>query len=110
MATKVNLVVDQGTHFTTNVTLTNDDGTAFDLTDYSAASQIKKHYTSSNATNVTVTLGGNTGVMTLTMNNYTTSTFSAGRYVYDVELTDPDGVISRIVEGIVTISPQVTTS
>jgi len=31
----------------------------------------------------------------------------AGRYVYDVEL-DNNGVISRIVEGIVTVTPQVT--
>jgi hypothetical protein len=31
-----------------------------------------------------------------------------GRYVYDVELTDTSNSISRIVEGIVTVTPQVT--
>ena len=44
------------------------------------------------------------------MNNATTSTMTAGRYVYDLELTDADGLISRIVEGTVTVTPQVTTS
>ena len=73
MATKVNLVVDQGADFTTTITLTNDDGSTFDLTDYSAASQIRKHYTSSNATNMSVTLNGNSGIVTLTMNNSVTA-------------------------------------
>jgi len=110
MATKVNLVIDQGADYTTTINLSNDDGSAFDLTGYTAQSKIKKHYTSSNATSLSVTLDGNTGIVTLTMNNATTSTMTAGRYVYDLELTDADGLISRIVEGTVTVTPQVTTS
>jgi hypothetical protein len=110
MATKVNLVVDQGADFTTTITLTNDDGSIFDLTDYSGASQIRKHYTSSNATNMSVTLNGNSGIVTLTMNNSVTAAMTSGRYVYDLELTDSSNVVSRIVEGIVTVTPQVTSS
>ena len=110
MATKVNLVVDQGADFTTTITLTNDDGSTFDLTDYSAASQIRKHYTSSNATNMSVTLNGNSGIVTLTMNNSVTAALTSGRYVYDLELTDSSNVVSRIVEGTVTVTPQVTSS
>ena len=110
MATKVNLVVDQGADFTTTLTLNNDDGSLFDLTDYTGASQIKKHYTSSNSTNMSVTLNGNTGIVTLTMNNSVTAAMTSGRYVYDLELTDSANVVSRIVEGIVTVTPQVTSS
>jgi len=32
----------------------------------------------------------------------------AGRYVYDVETTSGSGVVSRIVEGIITVTPEVT--
>lgn len=110
MATKVNLVVDQGADFTTTVTLKNDDGSALNLENYSGAGQIRKHYTSSTATNFTVTLTADTGIVTLSLSDTQTSALTAGRYVYDVELTDPDGIISRIVEGIVTVTPNVTRS
>ena len=103
MATKVNLVVDQGADFTTTITLTNDDGSTFDLTDYSAASQIRKHYTSSNATNMSVTLNGNSGIVTLTMNNSVTAAMTSGRYVYDVVMTDSSSVMTRVIEGMVLV-------
>jgi hypothetical protein len=42
------------------------------------------------------------------MNAANTSSITAGRYVYDLEVTDTNNVISRLVEGIVTVTPQVT--
>jgi hypothetical protein len=33
---------------------------------------------------------------------------ASGRYVYDVEVTDASGVVSRVFEGLVTVSPNVT--
>ena len=62
MATKANLVIDQGTTYTTD----------------------------------------------LTLNANQTSNIVSGRYVYDIELTDASNSVSRIVEGIVTVTPQVT--
>ena len=47
MGAKANILIDQGTDFSTVLTVTNDDGTATDLTGYTAAGQIRKHYTSS---------------------------------------------------------------
>jgi hypothetical protein len=32
----------------------------------------------------------------------------AGRYVYDCELTDVNGAVTRLIEGIATVTPQVT--
>ena len=37
-----------------------------------------------------------------------TANVVAGRYVYDVELVDGGGVVTRLLEGIVTVTPQVT--
>lgn len=107
MGTKVNLVVDQGATFETTINLTDDNGDLVDLTGYTGAGQIRKHYTSSNATNITVTLGGANGTVTLGLSANATANLTAGRYVYDVELTNT-GTVSRIFEGIVTVTPQVT--
>ena len=49
-----------------------------------------------------------TGTLILSLNNSVTSALSAGRYVYDVELTDSASKKSRILEGVVTVTPEVT--
>lgn len=108
MGTKVNIVIDQGTDFATTVSLTNAEGAQLDLTGMSAASQIRKTYSSSNSTAFTTALANNNGTLTLSLNNSVTSSLSAGRYVYDVELTDASSVKSRILEGMVTVTPEVT--
>ena len=37
-----------------------------------------------------------------------TAALKPGRYVYDLELTKADTTISRIIEGVITIRPEVT--
>ncbi len=108
MGTKVNLVVDQGATFETVLTLTQDNGDLIDLTGYTGTAQLRKHYTSSNSTSFTVTLGGANGTVTLGMSANTTANVVAGRYVYDVELVDSGNIATRLIEGIVTVTPQVT--
>lgn len=107
MATKANLVVDQGTTFTTTITVSDDEGNALNLNGYTGAAQIRKHYTSSNSVNFAVTITPGTGEVTLSLTANATANLNAGRYVYDCELTN-SGTVSRILEGIVTVSPQVT--
>ena len=109
MAAKANIVIDQGTTFSTVVTMADEDGNPIDLTGYTGASKIKKHYTSSNSHIFTVTLSGNTGEITLSLTSVQTANITAGRYLYDVEVTSGANVVSRVVEGIVTVTPQVTT-
>lgn len=108
MATKANLIIDQGASYSTTITITDDDGNIIDLTNYTGAAQMRKHYTSSNAINFTVTLGGVEGTVALGLSANATANAVAGRYVYDVELTHSSGQVSRILEGIVTITPNVT--
>lgn len=108
MATKANLVIDQGSTFTTDLTMTDDSGNVIDLAGYVANSQMRKWYTSSNATaTFTTSINTTTGVITLSLTADQTSSLTSGRYVYDVEISD-GSVVSRIVEGIVTVTPQVT--
>lgn len=108
MATKANIIVDQGTTFSTVINLTDDNGDPIDLTGYTGESEIRKHYSSSNSQSFTVTLGGTLGSLELGLSASQTSNLTPGRYVYDVEITSSSNVVSRIVEGIVTVTPEVT--
>lgn len=109
MATKANLLIDQGTTFETTVTITDDDGGIVNLTGYTAAAQARKHYTSNTSYSFTVTINGGDGQVFLSMSSNTTMSMTAGRYVYDCELTETSsGKISRVLEGIVTVTPNVT--
>ena len=108
MATKANIIIDQGTTFSTVINLTDDNGDPIDLTGYTGDSEMRKHYTSSNSQSFSIALGGNTGTVTLSLTAGQTANLTAGRYVYDVEVTSGANVVSRIVEGIVTVTPEVT--
>lgn len=107
MATKVNLYIDQGTDFSTPIELAEEDGTPLDLTTYTGRAQMRKHYTSSSYNSFTVN-GNANGIITISMNAATTANIAGGRYVWDLELVSAGNVVSRIVEGIVTINPEVT--
>lgn len=109
MSTKANLVIDQGTTYEVTLNLTDDNGDALDLKGYTARSQIRKWYTSQFGTDFVTSIDPSLGTVTLQLDAITSGELSAGRYVYDVELTESStGAISRIVEGIVTVTPQVT--
>jgi hypothetical protein len=108
MASKANLVIDQGATFSTDLTLKDQYGNMLELAGYTANSQIRKWYTSS-AVSATFSTAINTisAVVTLSLTSDQTSSLVAGRYVYDVEIKDSI-TTSRIIEGIVTVTPQVT--
>ena len=107
MAAKVNIVIDQGATFNTTYTIHDSIDEPIDFTGFTANSQIRKTYSSSNSYTFDVSLS-NSGLVTLFMNAATTNSIVAGRYVYDVEVESLSGIRSRIVEGIVTVTPQVT--
>lgn len=107
MAQKVNIVIDQGTTFNTDYTFTDENDNPIDFSTYQGSSQLRKTYSSSTSYAFTVGLANN-GVVSLSMSANTTSSISPGRYLYDLEVTDQSGVVSRLVEGIVTVTPEIT--
>ena len=108
MAIKTNLIVDQGTNFVYNVYLIDAAGDPFPLVDYTANSQIRRSYTSSSYATMNVAINESGGVISLTMNSETTGSLTNNRYVYDLELISNTGIVSRIVEGYVTVNLGVT--
>lgn len=108
MATKADIVIDQGTTFSTTLTLTDENGDLLNLSGYQANAQMRKWYTSTTSTNFTTSINTTSSVITLSLTAAQTSNIDFGRYVYDVEITSSANVTSRIVEGIVTVTPEVT--
>ena len=108
MAVKAHLVVDQGTDFVANVELEDNSGSLMDLTGYTVAAQMRKNYTSSAAVTFAATHNASGGTIFLTLTNTQTAAIEPGRYLYDVEITSVGGTKTRVVEGIVTVTPNMT--
>jgi hypothetical protein len=113
MAAIANLRIDQGASFSSDVTVTDSSGDAFNLTGYTAAAKMAKGYASTRTrTSITTSIASDptTGVVTLSLTADQTNALDApARYVYDVEITrTSDSTITRVIEGIITISPSVT--
>lgn len=105
-----NLYLEQGTTFTTTITLDDVYGDTYDLSGYRASSQMRKSYYSANATatfSTSINIG--LGTVTLDLDANTTANIAPGRYVYDaVIIDDTHNVTTRILEGIIEVSPCVT--
>jgi hypothetical protein len=108
MAIKANIVIDQGTDFTAIVDVVDSAGATYDLEGYTVAAQMRKNYTSSAATTFVAAHNGIGGAITLSLTNTVTAALEPGRYLYDVEITSEGGVVTRVVEGIATVTPGMT--
>lgn len=108
MATKANIVIDQGTTFSTTLELTDENDDLYDLSNYTANSKMKKWYTSTNSVEFSTAINNDTSEITLSLTAEQTDLIEAGRYVYDVEIVDNSGTVIRLLEGIVTVTPSVT--
>ena len=109
MAGFAELTLEQGANFTTTVTVNGSDGSPTNLTSYTAAAQLRKSYYSTTANNFTVTVSNAAnGELTMAMSAANTANLTPGRAVYDLLITSPTNVKTRVVEGIVTILPSVT--
>jgi hypothetical protein len=111
MAAYVELYIDQGTTFNNIINLTDDvTNTPINISGYSISSQIRRSYYSANiSANITCAISNvANGEITMSMTSANTANIKAGRYVFDVKATDTSSVTSRILEGIITVTPQVT--
>jgi len=109
MATVSNLFVDAGANYSNIITVAASNGQPLDLTGYTVASQMRKSYQSSTAYNFTASIyNAATGKVRLQLSDTQSAAIPAGRWLYDVEITSPSGTKTRVVEGIVTVSPQIT--
>jgi|TARA_R110000851_G_scaffold301760_1_gene458437 hypothetical protein len=104
-----NFTIEQGATFTRLLTL-KENASVMNLAGYSAASQMRSTHDSSTvvgtiSANIT---NASAGQLTLSMTASATGGIEEGIYVYDVEITASSGAVNRILQGRVTLTPQVT--
>lgn len=115
-AAKINLVIEQGATYRKQFTWKGPapDKTPHNLTDYVARMHVRKNISASaillelTDVNGGILLGGSAGTIVLYVEATATKDLDWGRAVYDLELEDISGEVTRLMEGEVTVSEQVT--
>lgn len=109
MATQANIFIDQGSNYSNIITVTGTSGAALDLTGYTVASQMRKSYASSTAFSLNPSIySAVNGQVRMILSAAQSEAITPGRYLYDLEITSGSGVKTRVVEGVATVTPQIT--
>ena len=109
MASRHDLIIDQGSTFNLLLEIQDVNSASLDLTGMTFASQAREAYDSPNISFAfTCSVPEPTsGQFYLNLPAEVSTATSAGRYVYDIEMTS-GSVVTRIVQGTVDITPEVT--
>ena len=108
MATIQNLTIDQDADFTQTLTVKDSTGTVVDISGQTVTSKLRKTHLSTTATSFTTSIvSGTAGTCSITLTDTVTSGLTEGRYVWDLTTTS-GGLITRRIEGRVTVTPSVT--
>ena len=104
-----NFIVEQGATFTRQLTV-KENNSVMDLTGYSVASKMRStHDTSTVAGTFTCTVSNASGgIITVAMTSSVTAAIEEGIYVYDLEITSGAGIVTRLLQGEITVNPEVT--
>jgi hypothetical protein len=118
MATTANLLVQQGTTYSARIAVKDSSDTAINLSGYTTRGTARHSYGS---TGVLVDLApavvsGSpanwdslaSGLVDIDLSASTTATLPVAQGVYDVEMYNDAGTVTRILQGKVLISPEVT--
>jgi hypothetical protein len=112
MAGAYNFTIEQGATF--NLLMTwRIDNVAVNLTGYTARLQARIDVDETDTilsltTGAGITLGGAAGTITLDQTATQTALLPKGEYVYDLELQSSGGIVTRLLQGELNISAEVT--
>ncbi|MFA5340306.1 MAG: hypothetical protein WC332_00875 [Clostridia bacterium] len=101
-----NYRMEQGSTYTLEVTVTDDSG-VYDMSTATAAAKLRETADATTAYEFDCTINSTTGVITVTMSATDTADIAITSGVWDLELTEGT-TVTRLLEGTVTISPEVT--
>lgn len=117
MITVQNLLIPQGhTYFMSFVWANDPAGTQpVDLTNATIRMQIRRAQQQtlmlearSDGDAPMITHGGDTGLVEVTLTDEATTMLSSRKCKYDIEVTMPDGATYRMMQGDVTVDPNIT--
>jgi hypothetical protein len=113
-AGKYQIVIEQGATFTLQLVWKDANGVAVDLTGYAARMQVRRGVEvpdtllSLTSAGGGIVLGGAAGSIAISVPASVTQTLDPGSAVYDLEMESPSGFVTRLLQGRVIISPEVT--
>jgi hypothetical protein len=113
VANRYDLTIQQGATFSIVATWAGSNGSAVNLTGYTAAMTLRDSYAATGtvlylASGSGITLGGTAGTITITAAATATAALAApSTGVYDLELTT-GATVYRLLEGGFTITPEAT--
>jgi hypothetical protein len=113
-AAKYNLEIEQGATFTLALVYKDSEDAVIDLSGYSGRMQIRAKASSATAVidattaNGLVSIDGTAGSVTVTVSATATSAMAITAGVYDLEIESTSAVVTRLLQGKVTVSPGVT--
>lgn len=114
MAVNYNVEIDQGADWFINFTYEDSNKTPINITNYTAALQLRSLPSSDVAalsltTGNGITITGASGLVAVHATATQTANIDAGTYYYDLEITAPvTNVVTRLIQGQAVVSPQVT--
>lgn len=106
------ITIYQGATYDTTFIWKDENGSAVNITGYSARLQARARVGDSNTIisltdGAGITLGGSNGTIRVVISASGTAALTSGG-VYDLELVSGAGVVTRLIQGNVTISKEVT--
>lgn len=114
MAVTYNFCIAQGTDCTVPFVLSDAAGTVINLTGFTAAMQLRVQLNSIDAEDTFTTENGRieitpeAGQISCSFPHTQTENYPARTLVYDLEITSSGGEITRVVQGKITVSGEVT--
>lgn len=113
-AAQYDFEIEQGATLLKPIVWRDSAGVAVNLTGYTAKMQVRKSASSDEVLLEMSTVNGKiqltpaTGAVTLVFSAATTAAFDWRRGKYDLELTSADGIVTRLIEGEITVSREIT--
>jgi hypothetical protein len=110
----IDLTINQGATFRHQFQWKSDQGSAINLTGFTARMQARVSISDAGPTidmtteNGGIELSGISGNIRLYLSSAATELLTAGNGVYDLEMVSPDGEVTRLISGDMFISGEVT--
>lgn len=108
MAAFSEIMVEQYADFSTVIYIEDKQGDYINISGYSVISQMRQSPYSKTFFNFDTETTANVGEIILSMTAANTSNIFPGRYSYDIKIMSPANNVSRVVEGIVTVTPGIS--
>lgn len=113
-AATYNFEIEQGATLLKPIVWKDSAGAAVNLTGYTARMQVRQNASAEevllelSTTNSKISITPLTGTITLIFSAATTAAIDWKRGKYDLEMTSADGTVTRLIEGEITVSREIT--